>query len=79
MKRSGQQACTLNGEREAGFDQSFYGKDVSDSNEHPALPRIPGSRIVAYEGIGQSEIAIPLERIIFDLKTQRFKNFKDYL
>ena len=55
---------------------SGYGKDVSGGNEHPALPRIPGSRIVASERNEQGEIIIPLERIVFDLQTQKFNNFK---
>jgi outer membrane protein OmpA-like peptidoglycan-associated protein len=55
---------------------SGYGKDSSSSNEHPALPRIPGSNIVAYERNDAGEITIPLERIVFDLQTQKFNNFK---
>jgi OOP family OmpA-OmpF porin len=56
--------------------RSGYGKDVSGGNEHPALPRIPGSRIVASARNEQGEIIIPLERIVFDLQTQKFNNFK---
>ena len=55
---------------------SSYGKEPSGSKEHPALPRIPGSIIVAYERNDQGEITIPLERIVFDLQTQKFNNFK---
>jgi OOP family OmpA-OmpF porin len=55
---------------------SGFGKDVPASNEHPALPRIPGSRIVAYEEKEQGEITIPLERIVFDLQTQKFNSFR---
>ena len=51
-------------------------KDVSGSSDHPALSRIAGSTIVVYERKGQAEIRIPLERVIFDLQTQKFNAFK---
>lgn len=53
-----------------------YGKDVSATNEHPALSRVPGSKVVASERKEQGEMDIPLERIVFDLQTQKFNNFK---
>jgi OOP family OmpA-OmpF porin len=55
---------------------SGYAKDVSGSNDHPALSRIAGSTIVMYERKDQAEIRIPLERVIFDLQTQKFNAFK---
>jgi OmpA-OmpF porin, OOP family len=51
-------------------------KDVSGSSDHPALSRIAGSTIVVYERKDRAEIRIPLERIIFDLQTQKFNAFK---
>src|SRR6201981_1706835 len=55
---------------------SGYAKDVSGSNDHPALSRIAGSTIAMYERKDQAEIRIPLERVIFDLQTQKFNAFK---
>jgi hypothetical protein len=43
---------------------SGYAKDVSGSNDHPALSRIAGSTIAMYERKDQAEIRIPLERVI---------------
>src|SRR6266446_10352285 len=51
-------------------------KDISGSSDHPALSRIAGSTIVVYERKDQAEIRIPLERVIFDLQTQKFNAFK---
>jgi hypothetical protein len=51
-------------------------KDISGRSDHPALSRIAGSTIVVYERKDQAEIRIPLERVIFDLKTQKFNAFK---
>jgi hypothetical protein len=51
-------------------------QDVSGGSDHPALSRIAGSTIVIYERKDQAEIRIPLERIIFDLQTQKFNAFK---
>jgi OOP family OmpA-OmpF porin len=51
-------------------------KDVSGSSDHPALSRIAGSTVVFYERKDRAEIRIPLERIIFDLQTQKFNAFK---
>jgi hypothetical protein len=51
-------------------------KDISGSSYHPALSRIAGSTIVVYERKDQAEIRIPLERVIFDLQTQKFNAFK---
>ena len=53
-----------------------YAKDVSGSSDYPAFSRIAGSTIVVYERKDQAEIRIPLERIIFDLQTQKFNAFK---
>jgi hypothetical protein len=53
-----------------------YAKDVSGSSDHPALSRIAGSTIVLYERKNQAEIRMPLERVIFDLQTQKFNAFK---
>ena len=53
-----------------------YAKDVSGSSDYPAFSRIAGSTIVAYERKDQAEIRIPLERVIFDLQTQKFNAFK---
>ena len=53
-----------------------YGRDVSRSHQQPEFPRIPGSKIVADERKDQGEIIIPLERIVFDLQTQKFNNFR---
>jgi hypothetical protein len=58
---------------------SGYAKDVSGSSDHPALSRIAGSTIVVYERKDQAEIRIPLERVIFDLQTQKFNAFKTNL
>jgi hypothetical protein len=55
---------------------SVDAKDVSSSSDHPALSRIAGSTIVVYERKDQAEIRIPLERVIFDLQTQKFNAFK---
>jgi hypothetical protein len=55
---------------------SGYAKDVSRSNDHPTLSRIAGSTIAMYERKDQAEIRIPLERVIFDLQTQKFNAFK---
>jgi hypothetical protein len=55
---------------------SGYAKDISGSNDHPALSRIAGSTIAMYERKDQAEIRIPLERVIFDLQTQKFNAFK---
>jgi outer membrane protein OmpA-like peptidoglycan-associated protein len=55
---------------------SGYGKDVFGANEHPALPSVPGSKVVASERKEQGEMIIPLERVVFDLQTQKFNNFK---
>jgi len=51
-------------------------RDVSGGSDHPALSRIVGSTIVIYGRKDQAEIRIPLERIIFDLQTQKFNAFK---
>ena len=53
-----------------------YAKDVSGSSDYPAFSRIAGSTIVVYERKDQAEIRIPLERVIFDLQTQKFNAFK---
>ena len=56
---------------------SGYAKDVSGSNDHPALSRIAGSTIAMYERKDQAEIRIPLERVIFrfaDPEIQRLQN-----
>ena len=55
---------------------SVDAKDVSSSSDHPALSRIAGSTIVVYEPKDQAEIRIPLERVVFDLQTQKFNAFK---
>jgi hypothetical protein len=55
---------------------NVYAKDVSGSSDHPAFSRIAGSTIAAYERKDQAEIRIPLERVIFDLQTQKFNAFK---
>jgi OmpA-OmpF porin, OOP family len=51
-------------------------KDISGRSDDPALLRIAGSRIVVYERKDQAEIRIPLERVVFDLQTQKFNAFK---
>jgi OmpA-OmpF porin, OOP family len=58
------------------FLASGYGREASDGNEHPALPHVPGSKVVASERKEQGEMTIPLERVVFDLQTQKFNNFK---
>jgi len=58
------------------FLASGYGREASDENEHPALPHVPGSKVVASERKEQGEMTIPLERVVFDLQTQKFNNFK---
>ena len=58
------------------FLASGYGREASDGNEHPALPHVPGSKGVASERNEQGEMTIPLERVVFDLQTQKFNNFK---
>jgi outer membrane protein OmpA-like peptidoglycan-associated protein len=55
---------------------SGYSKDISGGSEQPALPRVSGSKLVASERKEQGEMIIPLERIVFDLQTQKFNNFK---
>ena len=58
------------------FLASGYGREASDGNEHPALPHVPGSKVVASERKEQGAMIIPLERVVFDLQTQKFNNFK---
>src|SRR5580704_11407294 len=58
------------------WPMSGEAKDVSGSSDHPALSRIAGSTVVFYERKDRAEIRIPLERIIFDLQTQKFNAFK---
>jgi hypothetical protein len=61
------------------FLASRYGREASDGNEHPALPHVPGAKVVASERKEQGEMTIPLERVVFDLQTQKFNNFKNSL
>jgi OmpA-OmpF porin, OOP family len=58
------------------FLASGYGREASDRNGHPTLPHVPGAKVVASERKEQGEMTIPLERVVFDLQTQKFNNFK---
>jgi OmpA-OmpF porin, OOP family len=58
------------------FLASGYGREASDRNGHPTLPHVPGAKVVASERKEQGEMIIPLERVVFDLQTQKFNNFK---
>lgn len=53
-----------------------YKKDAAGSKDHPALKRIEGSVILKYTTKKFDSHTIPLERIVFDYGTQKFKDWK---
>ena len=64
-------ALPVSGQVEAKFQ-----KDAAGAKDHPQLKRIAGSIILKAGGKKFDSHTIPLERIVFDYGTQKFKDWK---
>jgi outer membrane protein OmpA-like peptidoglycan-associated protein len=53
-----------------------FQKDASGAKDHPMLKRIEGSVILKYNSKKFDSHTIPLERVVFDYGTQKFKDWK---
>jgi outer membrane protein OmpA-like peptidoglycan-associated protein len=51
-------------------------KDVEGSQDYPLLKRISGAEIVAYDRKDYDELRFPLQRIVFNLQTQKFNRYE---
>src|SRR5690349_915918 len=51
-------------------------KEVPSTKDDPVLGRVPGSRIVAADRKENDTLKVPLERIVFNLQSQRFNAYR---
>ncbi len=61
------------------FAEDDYSKDQPNSADHPALKRIEGSVIVAFQKKAFDENCVALEKVVFDYNTQKILPFKQEL
>lgn len=60
----------------SGFSSGEHSGDLPGSGDHPALKRMEGSVIVAFEKKKFDEQCLALERVVFDYTAQKIRPFK---